>query len=107
KRRRQRLPGVLDDMAWIGVSHELLPDPRPRTQGPRRGRGLAALDPPARRVRERVTSSQRYEHRRGLRQAWTEPAQRRDQRGFPTISLPHRRGDRMNDTAGELPMGAI
>ena len=52
-----RLPHVLDDVARIGVPHGLLPDPRPRTEGPRRGRGLAALDPPPRRVRERVTNA--------------------------------------------------
>jgi predicted dithiol-disulfide oxidoreductase (DUF899 family) len=51
--RRQRLPRVLDDVAWIGVSDELLPDPRSRTEGPRRGRRVAALDPPTRRVLER------------------------------------------------------
>ena len=56
-RRRRRLPRVLDDVARIGVPHGLLPDPRPRTEGPRRGRGVAALDPPARRVRRRVTRS--------------------------------------------------
>ena len=33
---RRRLPRVLDDVARIGVRHELLPDPRPRTEGPRR-----------------------------------------------------------------------
>ena len=38
-------------VAWPGVPDGLLPDPRPRTQGPRRGRRLAALDPSARRVR--------------------------------------------------------
>ena len=37
----------------LGVHHGLLPDPRPRPEGPRRGRRLAALDPPARRVRPR------------------------------------------------------
>ena len=36
-RQRRRLPHVLDDVARIGVSHGLLPDPRPRTEGPRRG----------------------------------------------------------------------
>ena len=36
-RRRRRLPDVLDDLARIGVPHGLLPDPRPRTEGPRRG----------------------------------------------------------------------
>ena len=41
----------------LGVSHGLLPDPRPRTERPRRGRSLAALDPPPRRVRERVTAA--------------------------------------------------
>ena len=54
-RRRHRLPRVLDDVARTGVPDELLPDPRPRTQRPRRGRGVAALDPPPRRVRERLT----------------------------------------------------
>jgi predicted dithiol-disulfide oxidoreductase (DUF899 family) len=49
-RQRHRLPHVLDDVAWPGVPDGLLPDPRPRTERPRRGRGLAALDPPARRV---------------------------------------------------------
>jgi predicted dithiol-disulfide oxidoreductase (DUF899 family) len=53
-RRRRRLSRVLDDVARIGVSQGLLPDPRPRTEGPRQGRGVAALDPPARRVRERM-----------------------------------------------------
>ena len=48
QRQRHRLPHVLDDVAWIGVPHGLLPDPRPRTEGPRRGRGVAALDPAAR-----------------------------------------------------------
>ena len=56
-RRRHRLPHVLDDGPRNRVSDGLLPDPRPRTEGPRRGRGLAALDPPARRVRERVTAA--------------------------------------------------
>ena len=54
-RRRHRLPHLLDDRTRNRVSHGLLPDPRPRTKGPRRGRGVAALDPPARRVRERLT----------------------------------------------------
>ena len=35
--RRDRLPHLLDDVAGIGVCHGLLPDPRPRTEGPRRG----------------------------------------------------------------------
>ena len=55
RRRRRRVPHVLDDVARIGVPDGLLPDPRPRTEGPRRGRGVAALAPPARRVRHRVT----------------------------------------------------
>ncbi len=37
--RRRRVPGVLDDLAWVGVRDDLLPDPRPRTEGARRGRG--------------------------------------------------------------------
>src|ERR687888_380501 len=57
-RRRHRLPHLLDDGPRSGVSDGLLPDPRPRTEGPRRGRGLAGLDPPARRVRERVTRAE-------------------------------------------------
>src|ERR671937_2049286 len=56
--RRHRLPHLLDDGPRSGVSDGLLPDPRPRTEGPRRGRGLAGLDPPARRVRERVTRAE-------------------------------------------------
>ena len=56
-RRRRRLPHVLDDLARIGVPDGLLPDPRPRTEGPRRGRGVAALAPPARRVRGVMTLS--------------------------------------------------
>src|ERR687887_571296 len=56
-RRRHRLPHLLDDRPRSGVSDGLLPDPRPRTEGPRRGRGLAGLDPPGRRVREGVTRS--------------------------------------------------
>src|SRR5262249_23643226 len=55
-RRRRRLPHLLDDVARLGVPHGLLPDPRPRTERPRRGRGVAALDPPAPRIRERVTN---------------------------------------------------
>ena len=35
--RRRRLPRVLDDVARIGVRHDLLPDPRPRPEGARRG----------------------------------------------------------------------
>ena len=35
---RRRLPRVLDDVARIGVPHDLLPDPRPRPEGARRGR---------------------------------------------------------------------
>jgi predicted dithiol-disulfide oxidoreductase (DUF899 family) len=31
----------------VEFSHGLLPDPRPRTEGPRRGRRVAGLDPPA------------------------------------------------------------
>ena len=31
----ERLPHVLDQLAWIGVRDGLLPDPRPRTEGPR------------------------------------------------------------------------
>src|SRR5919201_6074544 len=54
-RRRHRLPHLLHDGPRGGVSDGLLPDPRPRTQGPRRGRGVAGLDPPARRVRPGVT----------------------------------------------------
>ncbi len=50
-RGRHRLPRVRDDVAWTGVSHELLPDPRSRTEGPGRGWRLAAVDPPARRIR--------------------------------------------------------
>ena len=53
----RHLPHVLDDMARIGVPDGLLPDPRPRSEGPRRGRGLAALDPPARRVLPRLASA--------------------------------------------------
>ena len=34
---RRRLPGVLDDVARSGVRHDLLPDPRPRPEGARRG----------------------------------------------------------------------
>jgi predicted dithiol-disulfide oxidoreductase (DUF899 family) len=48
-------PHLLDDGPRSGVSDGLLPDPRPRTEGPRRGRTVAALDPPVRRVRKRVT----------------------------------------------------
>jgi predicted dithiol-disulfide oxidoreductase (DUF899 family) len=58
-RRRHRLSRLLDAGAWIGVRHGLLPDPRPRAEGPRRGRGLAALDPSARRVRGRVNAKKR------------------------------------------------
>src|ERR671930_576944 len=57
-RRRHRLPHLLDDRPRSRVSDGLLPDPRPRTEGPRRGRRLAGLDPPARRVRERVTRAE-------------------------------------------------
>ena len=47
--RRRRLPHVLDDVAGTRVRHGLLPDPRSRPEGSRRGRRrLAALDPPAR-----------------------------------------------------------
>jgi Bacterial protein of unknown function (DUF899) len=56
--RRGRLPRVLDDLAGIGVRDGLLPDPRPRTERPQRGRGLAALDPPARRVLIRLATSE-------------------------------------------------
>ena len=49
-RRRRRLPHLLDDGPWIGVPHELLPDPRPRAERPRRGRRVASLAAPARRV---------------------------------------------------------
>src|ERR671930_1313496 len=56
--RRHHLPHLLDDGPRSGVSDGLLPDPRPRTEGARRGRGLAGLDPPARRVRERVTRAE-------------------------------------------------
>jgi predicted dithiol-disulfide oxidoreductase (DUF899 family) len=38
-----------------GVPDGLLPDPRPRTQGTRRGRRVPALDPLARRVPQRVS----------------------------------------------------
>ena len=34
---RRRLPRVLDHVARIGVPHDLLPDPRPRPEGARRG----------------------------------------------------------------------
>ena len=34
---RRRLPRVLDDVARIGVRHDVLPDPRPRPEGARRG----------------------------------------------------------------------
>src|SRR5262249_33215705 len=54
-RGRHRLPRVLDTLARPGIHHGLLPDPRPRTEGSRRGRGVATLDPPSRRVPERVT----------------------------------------------------
>ena len=37
----------------------LLRIPRPGAEGPRRGRGMAALDPPARRVRKGVTQWER------------------------------------------------
>src|SRR6266516_6954493 len=57
-RRRQSLPHLLDDGPGSGVSDGLLPDPRPRTEGPRRGRSVAGLDPPARRVRKRVTRAE-------------------------------------------------
>ncbi len=54
--RRRCVPGVPDDLARPGVRHGLLPDPRSRTERPRRGTGrLAALDPTARRVRGRLT----------------------------------------------------
>jgi predicted dithiol-disulfide oxidoreductase (DUF899 family) len=36
---------LLDDVARIGVPDGLLPDPRSRAEGPRRGRRVAALDP--------------------------------------------------------------
>ena len=35
--RRRCLPRVLDNVARIGVPHNLLPDPRPRAEGARRG----------------------------------------------------------------------
>ena len=82
-RRRHRLSRVLDDLARIGVSHGVLPDPRSRTDRPRRGRGVAALDPPARRVRERVTRGRtrpRRHRRVRRRSAGTESHARLDLR---------------------------
>ena len=37
-RWRRHLPGVLDDVARPGVRDDVLPDPRPRAEGPRRRR---------------------------------------------------------------------
>src|SRR5262249_17298960 len=54
--RRTRLPNELDDLARSRVRDDLLPDPRPRAEGPQRGRVVATLDPPTRRVRQRVTA---------------------------------------------------
>ena len=55
-RGRRRLPDVRDDLARVGVRDDVLPDPRPRPQGPRRGRGrLAALAPPPQRIRQWMT----------------------------------------------------
>ena len=39
--RREHLPHVLHELARIGVCNGLLPDPRPCTEGARRGRGVA------------------------------------------------------------------
>ena len=52
-RGRDRLPDVLDDGSRGRVPDALLRVPRPGAEGPRRGRGMAALDPPPRRVRHR------------------------------------------------------
>ena len=57
-RGRGRLPDLLDDGSRGRVPDALLRVPRPRAEGPRRGRGVAALDPPPRRVRQRVRASE-------------------------------------------------
>src|SRR6185437_1747399 len=56
-RRRRRLSDVRDDLARTGVPDGLLRNPRPGTEGTRRGRGVATLDPAPRRIPERLSSS--------------------------------------------------
>src|SRR5262245_6519539 len=60
-RRRRRLPDLLDHGARARVPDGLLRHPRPRAEGPRRGRPAPDLDPAPRRVR--VARAVRLLHR--------------------------------------------
>src|SRR4029450_1981147 len=75
---RRRLPELCDHLAGGGVPDGLLPDPGPDAQGPRRGRRLAALAPPPRRVRQRLTRTEggATSHRVDLRRGNPRTAQR-------------------------------
>jgi predicted dithiol-disulfide oxidoreductase (DUF899 family) len=63
RRRRGRLLHVFDRGSRGRVPDGLLRHPRPDADGPRRRRRVPGLDPPARRVRQRVRGAERDTHR--------------------------------------------